>query len=460
MASAASYEKWSSTTTPATPISSAPTPSPTRNSSWPSFTPTAISSKTASGSVQDRPYCKMMDGMANHVTRVRKHIERISIDPRQIPRRLPLHRTPHRPPLRALRQTHRHAPGRRTPHDSDVHGSEEPATLPVQNYMDTSSTRDSSWKKNARLRKPKSDRKHAKSSPPNPCPRCPPLPPRNRPPPASWRGADILTTPIIRDESYYFAPQGMTKVMNEGWATHWHATMMTRTTTSIPPKSSTTPTTTPAPSTCPQATSTPTKSASNSSATSKTAGTTARHGKEFEELDTLRRCRPLEQGKTRRRPQKNLRSPPHLQRRQVQLHRRIPHRRQGRPPLKSLPVPPRPPHRQIPHHVSRDFLKRIRGIPPRTPSPTWASPTSTSSTPTTETPANSTSPSGRQCTSTSKSNSPSKPSKASSTSGPAPSTSPARIDDDIDALQPDIGKQSQQHGNPTTICRKPVPHQL
>ncbi len=32
---------------------------------------------------------------------------------------------------------------------------------------------------------------------------------------------------IIRDESYYFAPQGQTKILNEGWATYWHSRMMT-----------------------------------------------------------------------------------------------------------------------------------------------------------------------------------------------------------------------------------------
>jgi stage V sporulation protein R len=36
---------------------------------------------------------------------------------------------------------------------------------------------------------------------------------------------DILA--IVRDEAYYFAPQGMTKIMNEGWATYWHSKMMT-----------------------------------------------------------------------------------------------------------------------------------------------------------------------------------------------------------------------------------------
>lgn len=32
---------------------------------------------------------------------------------------------------------------------------------------------------------------------------------------------------IIREEAYYFAPQGMTKIMNEGWASLWHTTIMT-----------------------------------------------------------------------------------------------------------------------------------------------------------------------------------------------------------------------------------------
>lgn len=32
---------------------------------------------------------------------------------------------------------------------------------------------------------------------------------------------------IIRDEAYYFAPQMQTKILNEGWASYWHAKMMT-----------------------------------------------------------------------------------------------------------------------------------------------------------------------------------------------------------------------------------------
>ena len=36
---------------------------------------------------------------------------------------------------------------------------------------------------------------------------------------------DVLN--VIRDEAMYFAPQGQTKIMNEGWATYWHTKMMT-----------------------------------------------------------------------------------------------------------------------------------------------------------------------------------------------------------------------------------------
>jgi stage V sporulation protein R len=40
-----------------------------------------------------------------------------------------------------------------------------------------------------------------------------------------WK-QDILR--IIRTEALYFAPQGQTKIMNEGWATYWHTKLMTQ----------------------------------------------------------------------------------------------------------------------------------------------------------------------------------------------------------------------------------------
>jgi stage V sporulation protein R len=36
---------------------------------------------------------------------------------------------------------------------------------------------------------------------------------------------DVLS--ILREEAYYFAPQGQTKIMNEGWASYWHSRIMT-----------------------------------------------------------------------------------------------------------------------------------------------------------------------------------------------------------------------------------------
>jgi len=41
----------------------------------------------------------------------------------------------------------------------------------------------------------------------------------------SWQ-QDVLA--MLREEAYYFAPQGMTKIMNEGWAVFWHSQLMTR----------------------------------------------------------------------------------------------------------------------------------------------------------------------------------------------------------------------------------------
>ncbi|HSE83231.1 MAG TPA: SpoVR family protein [Thermodesulfobacteriota bacterium] len=39
-----------------------------------------------------------------------------------------------------------------------------------------------------------------------------------------WQG-DVLS--MIRHESYYYAPQIQTKIMNEGWASYWHSKIMT-----------------------------------------------------------------------------------------------------------------------------------------------------------------------------------------------------------------------------------------
>ncbi|HEU4366259.1 MAG TPA: SpoVR family protein, partial [Candidatus Krumholzibacteria bacterium] len=42
---------------------------------------------------------------------------------------------------------------------------------------------------------------------------------------ANWK-RDVLS--MMREESYYFAPQAQTKIMNEGWASYWHEKIMTQ----------------------------------------------------------------------------------------------------------------------------------------------------------------------------------------------------------------------------------------
>ena len=46
-----------------------------------------------------------------------------------------------------------------------------------------------------------------------------------RAPLKEWQ-ADIVG--ILREEAYYFLPQRLTKIMNEGWASYWHSTIMTQ----------------------------------------------------------------------------------------------------------------------------------------------------------------------------------------------------------------------------------------
>ena len=41
----------------------------------------------------------------------------------------------------------------------------------------------------------------------------------------AWQ-RDVLA--IVRDEAYYFYPQAQTKILNEGWASYWHSTIMTQ----------------------------------------------------------------------------------------------------------------------------------------------------------------------------------------------------------------------------------------
>ena len=165
---------------------------------------------------------KMMDEMANHATRVRRHMDKHGqeevehfldaclmienlIDPHSVYKA-----TDRKRPV--------HLPG------AEEEGPDrfEADRLPAKDYMDPfiNPQREMDRQRKAHAEKVKVEKG-----------RFPAEPARDvllfllRNAKLSEWQQDILS--IIRDEAYYFAPQAMTKVMNEGWATYWHSKLMT-----------------------------------------------------------------------------------------------------------------------------------------------------------------------------------------------------------------------------------------
>ncbi len=168
---------------------------------------------------------KMMDVMANHATRVRRHIERESgeeverfidacvsvewlIDPHSV-------------------FVRREDDPRQWGRDREDDGTRDPRAftpdkLPAKDYMDPFINPASEMQ---RQRDAHRERVEAEKR------AFPARPTRDvllfllrHAPLEDWQ-ADVLG--LIREESYYFAPQAMTKIMNEGWATYWHSKLMT-----------------------------------------------------------------------------------------------------------------------------------------------------------------------------------------------------------------------------------------
>lgn len=98
----------------------------------------------------------------------------------------------------------------------------EPRKMPARSYMDIYiNPEDDLQRQREAMKKEWEERKS----------RIPPEPERDvmlflieHAPLARWQRT-ILS--ILRDEAYYFAPQMMTKIMNEGWASYWHSRIMT-----------------------------------------------------------------------------------------------------------------------------------------------------------------------------------------------------------------------------------------
>ncbi len=166
---------------------------------------------------------KMMDEMANHGNRVRRHIDRFGVDEVEnfidaclsIEDLIDIHSTFIKrrddPPPRHLEKR-------------DEEDDEEARVGKFQSkgYLDHYVNPPGALRAEAeRIKKEKAQET-----------KFPPDPERditwfilNHAPLKPWQ-VDVLS--IIRDEAYYFAPQAQTKIMNEGWASYWHSTIMTR----------------------------------------------------------------------------------------------------------------------------------------------------------------------------------------------------------------------------------------
>jgi stage V sporulation protein R len=157
---------------------------------------------------------KMVDEMANHATRVRRYMELHGVDEveRFLDRCLSIdnlidYNAPHIK--------------RRPPDEEDELPSAEPKKLRAKEYMDEYINPAPVLE--AERRRLEEARRREE--------RFPSRPERDvmlflleHAPLRNWE-RDVLG--IVREEAYYFAPQGRTKIMNEGWASYWHSKIMT-----------------------------------------------------------------------------------------------------------------------------------------------------------------------------------------------------------------------------------------
>jgi stage V sporulation protein R len=157
----------------------------------------------------------MIDTMANHATRVRRHQESHGVELVERFTDACLSVEDLIDPGAVFRDHRRADPSENAPEPKD------PGRLPAKDYLDRYVNPPSYLEeKRKQVRKAREDSK-----------RFPPAPDRDvlgflmaAAPLETWE-QDVLE--IVRDESYYVLPQRQTKVMNEGWASFWHTHMMT-----------------------------------------------------------------------------------------------------------------------------------------------------------------------------------------------------------------------------------------
>ncbi len=171
---------------------------------------------------------KMLDEMANHAARVNRYIDRHGFDVVEefIDACLSIEDLidPYRPHIK--RDEPRASPAAEKLAAARDKKQEDLATrFPSKDYMDSFINPPELLKQEALAREKKQQEKEASRSFPEQPQRDVLLFLLEHAPLKEWQH-DVLS--IVRDESYYFAPQGQTKIMNEGWASYWHSTIMTR----------------------------------------------------------------------------------------------------------------------------------------------------------------------------------------------------------------------------------------
>ena len=165
---------------------------------------------------------KMIDGMANHASRVRRHMGRHGQDVVEdfIDTCLSLENLidPMSPYIQRVPKPKAALPDEINDEDSGAVGR-----LRAKGYMD-SFINPPEYLEAQRKKKEEEEKKQKR--------RFPEHPQRDvlafliqHAPLDNWQ-RDVLE--IVRDEAYYFAPQAMTKIMNEGWASYWHSKILTQ----------------------------------------------------------------------------------------------------------------------------------------------------------------------------------------------------------------------------------------
>jgi len=158
---------------------------------------------------------RMLDTMANHATRVRRHHEAVGVE--RVEEFMDAC-------LSLDNLIDIHAPSIRRRREAKPEG-EDPSLqvqkIPVKSYLD----KYVNSPEYIESQKQKIAEEKAKAK------RFPESPERDvlgfllqNAPLEAWQ-QDCLT--IVREEALYFAPQGQTKIMNEGWASYWHSKLMT-----------------------------------------------------------------------------------------------------------------------------------------------------------------------------------------------------------------------------------------